>query len=280
MRANAGHDHRPLWRLHPVLVLGALAASPALGTAQGRTAVPPVAVSVPAAAGAPAPATPTQTSPTSASSASASAPGSVSTPADAAKRPTAVTLDALSSLKMLEQLRELQAKVLALNPPPPAPPPKPSTAASAPPATDLLALQRPANLPAPVPLPPALSRIAAIYGPTHGLQAEIVDPKGAVHVVRAGSVVGSVRVLGITAERVEVEIRQPVIVPGRASGAAEMAAASSTKTPVRKVQTRPGSAASQGPVHAQAAGNPSAATPRATEVLVLSLRVGSTFETP
>jgi hypothetical protein len=191
-----------------------------------------------------------------------------------------VTLDALSSLKMLEQLRELQAKVLALNPPPPAPPPKLSTAASAPPATDLLALQSPANLPAPLPLPPALSRIAAIYGPTHGLLAEIVDPKGAVHVVRVGSVVGSVRVLGITAERVEVEIRQPVIVPGGASGAAEMAAASSTRTPGRKGQTRPGSAASQEPIQAQAAGNQSAATPPATEVLLLSLRVGSTFETP
>lgn len=279
MRADADHEHRPLWGLHSILVLGTLAASPVLGAAQGRTAVPPMAVPV-TSAPAPAPATPAQPNPASASSASASAPGIASMLSDATKKPTAVTLDALSSLKMLEQLRELQAKVLALNPPPPAPPPKPSTAASAPPTADLLALQRPVNLPPPLPPPPALSRIAAIYGPSHGLQAEIVDPKGAVHVVRAGSVVGSVRVLGITAERVEVEIRQPVIVPGSASGVAETAAAASTKTSGRAVQTRSGSAASQRPGQAQAAGHPPAATPRATEVLVLSLRVGSTFETP
>jgi hypothetical protein len=179
-----------------------------------------------------------------------------------------VTLEALSSMRMLEQLRELQAKVLALNPPPPAPaqaqPPKPSASAP-PPASELLALQK--VLEPAAPAPPRLNRVAAIYGPQYALKAEIIKPTGEVIVVKPGAVHEGLRILNITPDLVELEVRTPAPTPVPGAGAQKLT------SPTDQSQA----ASKRRRATALAAATPPATAP-SSEVLVLRLRVGATFE--
>jgi len=178
-----------------------------------------------------------------------------------------VTLEALSSIRMLEQLRELQAKVLALNPPPPpaqAQPPK-SSASAPPPSAELLALQK--VLEPPPPAPPRLNRVAAIYGPQYALQAEIIKHTGEVIVVKPGVVHESLRVLNITPDLVELEVRTPVSSsPPGAGSQRQTSATDQSQQPTKR--RRAAALNATGP----------APTPLSSEVLVLRLRVGATFE--
>lgn len=174
-----------------------------------------------------------------------------------------VTLEALASMRMLEQLRELQAKVLALNPPLPTPaqvqPPK---ASAPPPAAELLALQKVLE-PAPA-APPRLNRVVAIYGPQYALQAEIIKASGEVIVVKPGVVHESLRITNITPDLVELEVRTTAV-PATMKSALQQPANDQVQGSPKRRRALPAAVAAP-------------AAPPSSEVVVLRLRVGATFE--